>query len=40
VVVTIPRPPDRGALVWAVFRAIGVMVVIAGLVVLVLVFGR
>jgi hypothetical protein len=37
---TIPRPADRGALVWAVFRAIGVMVVIAGLVVLVLVFGR
>lgn len=39
-VVTIPRPPDRGALLWAVFRAIGVVMVIAGLVVLVLVFGR
>jgi hypothetical protein len=39
-VVTIPRPADRGALVWAAFRAVGVIAVIAGLVVLVLIFGR
>jgi hypothetical protein len=38
-VVTIPRPADRGAIVWVVLRAIGVSVVIASLVVVVLIFG-
>ena len=39
-VLTIPRAPDHGRLVWALIRAIGVTVVIAGLVVLLLTFGH
>jgi hypothetical protein len=39
-VVTIPRPSDPAAPLFFLMRAVGVALVIAGLVVLVLVFGR